>query len=398
MTPANSSFQHFRRSASFAIFTITTSIAVIGIVIGLSIPMVALRLNNFGVSELYIGIISAAPALGMFLIAPVVQRIVKWCGKRKAMLIATVISAISLLPLLSSLPLWLLFPLRLITGLASGVMICLGETWINELSPENKRGRILAIYTTVFTVSQLLGPSFIAYYGVEDKSPLFICTLIHLISVALFLLMDQKVGDRLAETTSESNFSIVQFVKVAPGICAGILFFAFFDGTILSMFPIYGMGMGHTEAVAAMMISAILAGDAIMQMPFGWLADHMNREKLYRICGVVTLGASMLLPFLMTHTDFIWILLFVLGATAGAIYTIALVQIGQYFRGNELIIANAAAAMLWGIGNLSGPLLAGAATAISPSGLPMLLIGIAGLFLWFTREKYGAQAIEQQAQ
>ncbi|HBO22387.1 MAG TPA: MFS transporter [Providencia sp.] len=395
MSPDNQRLQNIRRSPSFAIFTITTSIAVIGIVIGLSIPMVALRLNNYGVGELYIGIISAAPALGMFLIAPVVQRIVQWCGKRKAMLAATVISAISLLPLLSSLPLWLLFPLRLITGLASGVLICLGETWINELSSENKRGRILAIYTTVFTVSQLLGPSFIAYYGVEDKSPLLICTLIHLISVALFLLMDQKIGDRIAKTASKSHFSILQFVKVAPGICAGIVFFAFFDGTILSMFPIYGMGMGHTEAVAALMISAILAGDAIMQMPFGWLADHMNREKLYRICGVVTLGASILLPVVITNTYLIWLLLFVLGATAGAIYTIALVQIGQYFKGNELIIANAAAAMLWGLGNLSGPLLAGVATTISPLGLPVLLILGAAVFLWFTREKYSAQVTVQ---
>lgn len=152
-------FQNFRRSPFFAIFTITASIAVIGIVIGLSIPMVALRLNNNGISEFYIGLISAAPAFGMLLIAPAVQKIAQLSGKRYAMLIATIISAISLLPLLSSLPLWLLFPLRLITGLASGVMICLGETWINELSPENRRGRILAIYTTVFTISQLLGPS-----------------------------------------------------------------------------------------------------------------------------------------------------------------------------------------------------------------------------------------------
>ena len=373
MSSDNQFLQNCRRSPFFAIFTITMSIAVIGIVIGLSIPMVALRLHNYGVNELYIGIISAAPALGMFLIAPVVQRIVLWSGKRKAMLLATIISAVSLLPLLSTLPLWLLFPLRLVTGLASGVMICLGETWINELSPENKRGRILAIYTTVFTVSQLLGPSFIAYYGVEDKSPLLICTLIHLISVALFLLMDQKVGDHSAEAAAKSNFSIIQFVKIAPGICGGILFFAFFDGTILSMFPIY----------------------AIMQLPFGWLADHMNREKLYRICGVVTLGASFLLPFLIDQPYLIWGLLFVLGATAGAIYTIALVQIGQYFKGNELIVANAAAAMLWGIGNLSGPLLGGIATSISPSGLPVLLILSAAIFLWFTREKYSAQSIEQ---
>ncbi len=394
MSSETSYFQYFRRTPTFAISTITTSIAVIGIVIGLSIPMVALRLNNYGVSELYIGIISAAPALGMFLIAPVLQRIVHWCGKRHAMLIATIISAISLLPLLSTLPLWLLFPLRLITGLASGVLICLGETWINELSPESRRGRILAIYTTVFTVSQLLGPSFIAYYGVEDKSPLLICTLLHLISVVLFLMMKQKVGDRISATATESRFSIIQFVKFAPGICAGILFFAFFDGTILSMFPIYGVGMGHTEAIAAMMISAILVGDAIMQLPFGWLADHMNRGKLYRLCGVVTLVASCCLPLIITNHYLIWPLLFVLGATAGAIYTIALVQIGQYFRGNDLIIANAAAAMLWGIGNLSGPLLAGVAISISPSGLPLLLILIATIFLWFTRSKFSAQVVQ----
>ncbi len=93
-------------------------------------------------------------------------------------------------------------------GLSEWCDDLLGETWINELSPENKRGRILAIYTTVFTVSQLLGPSFIAYYGVEDKSPLLICTLIHLISVVLFILMDQKVGDRLAENAAKSNFQL----------------------------------------------------------------------------------------------------------------------------------------------------------------------------------------------
>ena len=136
------------------------------------------------------------------------------------------------------------------------------------------------------------------------------------------------------------------------------------------------------------MISAILAGDAIMQMPFGWLADHMNRTRLYRICGVITLLASLLLPIAMPHTLVIWPLLLVLGATAGAIYTIALVQIGQYFSGNDLMIANASAAMLWGIGNLSGPILAGAMSEISPSALPFLLVVMTGLFLISTMDRF----------
>ena len=77
-----------------------------------------------------------------------------------------------------------------------------------------------------------------------------------------------------------------------------------------------------------------------------------------------------------------------LGATAGAIYTIALVQIGQYFSGNDLMIANASAAMLWGIGNLSGPILAGAMSEISPSALPFLLVVMTGLFLVSTMDRF----------
>ncbi|MER2471288.1 MFS transporter [Photorhabdus laumondii] len=382
----------YRNNNFFAIFTITSSVAVIGIVIGLTIPMIALRLNSQGIDELYIGLISAAPALGVLLSAPVVQKIVALVGKKHVMMIATGVSAGSLLPLLGSLPMELLFPLRLVTGAASGLMICLGETWINELSEENKRGRVLAVYTTVFTVSQLLGPSIIAFYGIADKTPILICTLIHIFSLVLFVMVDQKKGDELPQYGKKSNFSIVQFVKIAPAICGGVLFFSFFDGTILSMFPIYGMSCGYTEAVAALMISVVLAGDAVMQFPFGWLADHMNRMRLYQICGVATLGASALLPFVMTYQYLIWPLLIVLGATAGAIYTIALVQIGQYFSGNDLIVANAAAAMLWGIGSLFGPLLAGIASSVTPSGLPILLVVIAALFLISTMDRFNPQS------
>ncbi len=151
------------------------------------------------------------------------------------------------------------------------------------------------------------------------------------------------------------------------------------------MFPIYGLSVGHGEAIAAMMISAILAGDAIMQMPFGWLADHMNRTRLYRICGVITLLAKLIIAHCYaTYFSYLATIISAWCSTAGAIYTIALVQIsGNTFQENDLMIANASAAMLWGIGNLSGPILAGAMSEISPSALPFLLVVMTGLFFSF---------------
>ena len=53
-----------------------------------------------------------------------------------------------------------------------------------------------------------------------------------------------------------------------------------------------------------------------------------------------------------------------LGAAAGGIYTLALVLIGQHFRGPDLVTANACVGLLWGVGSLLGPLLIRRLTAM----------------------------------
>ena len=53
-------------------------------------------------------------------------------------------------------------------------------------------------------------------------------------------MMDQKVGDKLAKDSEESHFSILRFIKVALRDMWWH-YLLHFDGTVLSMFPIYGL-------------------------------------------------------------------------------------------------------------------------------------------------------------
>ena len=55
--------------------------------------------------------------------------------------------------------------------------------------------------------------------------------------------------------------------------------------------------------------------------------------------------------------------------------------IGQRFRGRDLVTANAAAGMLWGVGSLLGPLLSGSLMDLGPQGVPVALALAAGLFV-----------------
>lgn len=357
------------------------SIAVVGFATGLTIPLVSLRMYGQGYDELLIGIMAAVPALGFVLSAPLLRRLVARFGSKRVLLTCFAVSAVSVL-LLEAVPnvmLW--FPLRLAMGAAAGIIIAIGESWINELAEDSKRGRIVALYATVFTVCQFFGPTLITLMGAHSPAPILISTLLHGVAAAMFY------GVSMAETTGAADghapgaLSIAGFVRQAPVLCAGVLFFSFFDSTVLSLFPVYAMQNGYSTALAAFMASVVLGGDAFLQLPIGWLADHMNRARLHRLCGMLALTLSLLLPFAMAHPWLLYPLLAVLGATAGGIYTLSLIQIGQRYSGHDLVTANAASGMLWGFGSLIGPLMGGAAAAGSANGLPLTLAVAAGGFV-----------------
>lgn len=151
---------------------------------------------------------------------------------------------------------------------------------------------------------------------------------------------------------------------------------------MLTLLPIYGLRQGFTQEVALFMVSVVVVGDAALQLPIGWLADLMSRRTLFRGCGLVLLLSSLSIPLLL-HTPLIWPVWVLFGASAGGLFTLSLILIGERFRDDQLVRANAHVAQLWGIGCLIGPLATGAASQwISGHALPLLMAAGAAGFVW----------------
>ena len=89
----------------------------------------------------------------------------------------------------------------------------------------------------------------------------------------------------------------------------------------------------------------------------------------------------------------IWPVLVLFGASAGGLFTLALIMIGEHFRDDALVRANAHVAQLWGLGCLVGPLLTGAATQwLTGHALPLLMaLGAAGFVVVVWRRPPFAQ-------
>ena len=355
-----------------------STVAVVGLVTGLTVPLVSLRLSGGGASAALIGTAAALPAVGI-LAAVLCLGPLTWRWRIKPLLVAgTAGSAVStgLLAATDSVPVWLV--LRFAVGVCAGLLLVLGETWMNAITAEATRGRWIAVYTSVFTLCQVSGPGLLALFGSAAQWSLLVAVLAHVPGIALLAVSSCRIDGFKAGRPAAS----LTFARSAPAIALAVLMFSFFDSAVLALLPLYGMAYGHTEAVAVLMVGAVFAGDALLQVPLGWWADHVDRRRLHLGCAVVVLLLALGMPLLLEASVLMWPALVVLGAAAGGVYTLGLVRIGQDFTDGELVDANAGATVLWALGSLVGPLIGSAAlNLLPPDGLMLALAAVTALFL-----------------
>jgi predicted MFS family arabinose efflux permease len=107
----------------------------------------------------------------------------------------------------------------------------------------------------------------------------------------------------------------------------------------------------------------------------GWLSDRLSRIAALRLCSVVGLVGAVVLLSVSASPLVLFGLLFVWGGVASGIYPVALSMAGDRFRGGDLVSANAAIIIAYGLGGLVGPAMGGAAMDIrNPQGLLWLFV------------------------
>ncbi|WP_025163944.1 MFS transporter [Pseudomonas taeanensis] len=360
-------------------FAVCSAVISIGLALGVTMPLVSLRLESWGYGSFAIGVMAATPAVGVLLGASLAGRLAGRLGTTVLMQLCLLVGALSvaLLALVQDYAVWLL--LRLLIGVALTVVFILGESWINQLSVEKWRGRLVALYGTGYALSQLSGPLLLNALGTDGDRAFWTGTGL-LIGGSLLLL--GRSGAPRVDERSASARGLAAFCRSMPAIAWAVVLFAAFEAMMLTLLPIYGLRQGFTQEVALFMVSVVVVGDAALQLPIGWLADLMSRRTLFRGCGLVLLLSSLSIPLLL-HTPLIWPVWVLFGASAGGLFTLSLILIGERFRDDQLVRANAHVAQLWGIGCLIGPLATGAASQwISGHALPLLMAAGAAGFVW----------------
>ncbi len=162
-------------------------------------------------------------------------------------------------------------------------------------------------------------------------------------AVCLLMLRHLPTGTRESLGERASWRSLGAFL---PVLASGVFCFAFFDASILALLPLYGMDKGLNEGMAVLLVTVVLTGDAMFQTPLGWLADRVGIRRVHLSCAVVFSLSLLALPLMLGSRIQLMAICLLLGAAAGALYTLSLARAGKTFNGQKLIMITPCSAFL----------------------------------------------------
>lgn len=273
-------------------------------------------------------------------------------------------------PLIENYAAW--FVLRFVLGFASTTVFIVADSWFILVVPDRLRGRIVGVYGAVLAAGFGVGPLLIGLVGSAGVAPFFVAAAI-IAAAALPLGLVRGEAPIFAGHEAAPARSVARRL---PDLMAAGLIFGLIFGLSLSLLPIYGLRIGLAEDRVVALVSAMILGSVALQIPVGWLCDHLDRRMLLRACVVVLLGTSLALPFALPLGAAAPAVLAIHGGTMAGIYTIVMVLFGQLLKGPELVGANSAFTAAFGLGSLCGPPLGGALMDLwDPYGLIAAMAG-----------------------
>jgi MFS family permease len=366
------------RTRRWGIVACIAAVMTMTITLGLSWPLLAIVLERQGVSPWLNGLNASAQTAAVLAVMPVAPALIGRLGLIRviALGIAGTAVCLALLPVFPSV--WAWFPIRFGLGLCEELVFIGGDIWINQLAEERTRGRLIGIYGAFLNGGFAVGPLTIIALGTEDWTALYVGIAVVLVGLALVVVA------RGAEPASEGKprARLGHYMRVATTLMVAGLMFGLIGSSTESLLPVYALGKGLDEDAAAFLLTLLVLGSVLGQLPVGWLADRVEHRRLFFAGALTNLVALALLPMVIQQPHLVWLAMVAIGASMGSFYIVAMTMMGRRYRGAELIGVNTSFVFMWGLGATVGPGLSGTAmTALGPDGMPALGAVLCAAFL-----------------
>lgn len=337
----------------FPLYT-TTLLMLLGS--GLLTTYVSLRLTSAHVSGALIGAIIAANYIGLVIGGKVGHFLIARVGHIRAYVSCAGIITAAVLGhgLTGYIPAWI--ALRLIIGLCMMCQYMVLESWLNDQSESEQRGKVFGCYMVATYLGMSLGQVVLMLQtdlGLSTLLLIALCFALCLVPIALTTRTH-------ARQLSPAPMELRHFVGSIPKVLATTLAIGMAVGSFYGLAPVYASQQQLTTGQTGLFMAIAIFAGLVAQFPLSWLSDRYNRTRLLRLNAIMLAVAALLLallpqlgfPLLLTLGFIVSMLLF-------SLYPLAVALANDLVEPERRVSLAACLLMAFGVGASIGPLMVG---------------------------------------
>lgn len=343
-------------SSRFLFWSLIVVVVVAGANQGLTLPLLAVLLEEQGVSSMANGLNAAAMYIGTLLVAPWWEMPLRKWGYRTLIVFGLVLVTVStlLLPLLDGLVIW--FLLRLVMGMGDSALHYASQMWITATSPAERRGRDISLYGLAYGVGFSIGPLGLNLLSLGRWAPFVALAVLYAVAFVMVFLLPNAYPRAIAASGGHKRENrYVQVVRLAWLALIPSFLYGYMEASLNGSFPIYALRMGVSPEWLSLILPSFVVGSLFLQLPLGTLSDRIGRKQVMMVCAAVGGLAFCLFPLLGQTPALMMLLLAVAGAAVGSFYSLGLAFAADLLPLGLIPTAGAIAGINFGLGSIIGP-------------------------------------------
>ena len=364
---------------------------------GIIIPIIPSYLKELGQGGTAAGLIIAIFAFAQFLVTPIGGKWADKYGRRPLINIGLLTLAISMFLFYFADSIWLLYLSRAIGGIGCAFLIPAIYAYVADITTMDQRAKGNSFISASMSLGIVIGPGiggFLADFGL--KTPLLVSAIVGLLAfvVSYFTLKEslEEVVESATPQLIDNNQSMIKDIILSvkkpffiPLVITLIMSFGLMSyETVLGLYVDDKFGATPQE-IAFMITSTGLIGVIMQLFVVDRLVKSIGEVNVLKLFLIVTASGFFLSIIAGSYTMFFAISLLIFLATS--ILRPVLTTLISKMAGNEQGFAMGMNNAYMSIGNIMGPLLAGALYDIDIlypfiAGLIILILTIIFTFMW----------------
>lgn len=333
---------------------------------GLILPV---RGSAEGFTAASLGLLGTGWAVGYVLGCMYVPRMVGSVGHIRTFGVMCAFAAVAILlqALIVRSEAWI--PIRAVSGFCFAGAAMIVESWLSDRASPQTRGTIFGVYTMVNLGATTAGQMSVALGDASGFMFFAVAAIVYSLALVPTALSTSESPPPL--TSVKLNLPLLW--RNSPVAVAAVFLVGISNGSFGTLAAVYAGRVGLPLSAIALFASIPVLAGALSQVPIGFVSDRMDRRKVLVFAALIALGADLGFILLAPQDQFMnLVLVSIFGAAIYAMYPIIVAHANDHAPEGTSIQVSGGLLMVFGLGNIAGPLIAGVA---------MTSVGAQGLFL-----------------